>query len=423
MNLANEQVLSHLPSRDVEVFMQAAVELGAEFLACGGPVTRLESQLVMAGNRKGYDTTVHATPLAINIYCHVPDLHKTFSRCQRIESFGVDLGRLRQADKLLRQFAEGTSRSYQVIRRLHLFNMKYEKPPFGVHLMCVFGIGAGVALLKGADAKHVFECGIFTLVSRLLISGVNNALPLNAIFADFLACFIAFVGAIGAANYYGVSPYLLSLGTLVYVVPGLLLTTAMSEIVDQNYLSGSIRLLKALCTFMAMALAYYMAVDLGKSLNFDVATLPGELGPTPTLSIRMLGAAMIIFCSSLEFGAPRKSLWGIMACGLAGMLTYCLTVSAGDLVKPYFLASFVISLLSFQIGRLRRQPSQIFSVPSVLVLAPGMLAFSSFGYGASADLTLPSIVRAALISLSIVFGLAAGRLRIKPLRWILSPKS
>lgn len=72
----------------VEVFMEAAILLGVEFLACGGPVTRLEAQLSAAGHRSGFDTTIHATPSSISIFCHDRQKHESSSRGQRIQSFG-----------------------------------------------------------------------------------------------------------------------------------------------------------------------------------------------------------------------------------------------------------------------------------------------------------------------------------------------
>ncbi len=397
----------------VETFMDAAVQLGAEFLACGGPVTRLEGQLALAGEARGYQTTVHATPSAITIYCYLKSSHKTFGRGQRIESFGVDLSRLRWADKWLSRLAARDSRPDQILGKLRNTALRSPAPSLIVHLGCVFGIGVGAALLGGATTIRVLECGLFTVACRMIISTANSIWSLNAIFSDFLACLIAFIGALGVSHALNIPPQMLSLGTLVYVVPGLLLTTAISEIVDQNYLSGTIRLLKALCTFLAMALAYYMATDLGKSWISGIQSA-AEIADSPTLFQRLLGAAIIIICSSEEFRAPRKALPGILVCGLTGMICFSLTYSEGNLVKPHFFASFVIGLLSYRLSRITQQPSQIYSVPSVLILAPGMLAFSSFGYGTSDNLSLPSIVRATLISLSIVFGLAAGRMRLRP---------
>lgn len=403
---------SNAAAAEVEEFMSMAIQLGAEFLACGGPVTRLESQLTDAGSRRGYETHVHATPSAISIYCHLRELKESYGRAGRIQSFGVDLGRLHLVDRLLNQFARGRVRTDQILRWLEHPKLSPRQLNLGSHLLCVLGIGLGSALLSGADFQCVVPCGLFTVAARVLITLLTRMWKMNAIFAEFLTCSIAFFGAAALSDILSTPSYLLSIGTLVYVVPGLLLTSAISEIVDQNYLSGTVRLLKAFSTFLAMAVAFYMVTDIGRSLGLETESIAVPAAESGMLA-QMLGAALIIFCSSIEFRAPPKAILGIMFCGLAGMLSYRWSYSPGNLVKPHFVAAFVISLISFELSRRTRQPSQIYSVPSVLILAPGMLAFTSFGFGNSSNVDLPSILRAVLISLSIVLGLAAGRLRLR----------
>jgi uncharacterized membrane protein YjjB (DUF3815 family) len=261
----------------------------------------------------------------------------------------------------------------------------------------------------GGGLTEAIECGVFSTLIQAVVSSLKRFFLIKPMFADFISCFLAFLLS-PLATYFGLSSQLLSFGTLVYVVPGLLMTTAISEIVDQNYLSGTIRLLKALCTFMSMALAYYLAIDLVKSLKIGVDAVPVSAGHTPTYFGLMAGAAIILFCSSLEFRVHLKLLPRVLLCGLAGAACYFTMQKSGILVLPHFFAAFVIGFLSYWMSRRYNHPSQIYSVPSILILAPGMLAFSSFGYGATESFSVPSILRAALISLSIVFGLAAGRL-------------
>lgn len=395
---------------DVELFMEAAVLIGSEFLASGGPVTRLESQLAAAGNSVGIVTTVHATPSAISIFCHQPKRNSSNSRAARIESFGVDLGHLRCVDKMLGRFATGEIRPENIIRRLSGIKRRKKEKSIVVHYAALFGIGAGAALLSGGSTSLSFVCGAFTLVNGAIVNLLGRYVSMKPIFADFANCLLAFLLSSLFSSYLEIPAKILSLGTLVYVVPGLLLTTAISEIVDQNYLSGTIRLLKALCTFLAMALAYFLASELAHAFAIDPRAVAAGFAAKASFAGHMTGCALILLSSSLEFGAHEKSLPRIMLCGLAGAACFFAIHTSNNLAIPHFCAAFVIGLVSFWMGRRFRHPSQIYSVPSILILAPGMLAFSSFGYGASEDFSLPSILKAALVSLSIVFGLAAGRL-------------
>lgn len=406
----------------VNQFMEVALRLGADFLSCGGPVTRLENQLVEAGQRWGIETTVHATPAAITLHCRLSEGGKSFSRGVRILNFAVDLGRLRFVDKLLNCLANGERNPEQTIKRHQRGQLRSNEPSYFTHLLCVLGVGGGAALLSGASAEAGVVAAFFTVLVQLVVEALHRFFKVAAIFRDFLACFLAFLFSSLLADVISIPASLLSIGTLIYVVPGLLMTAAISEIVDQNYLSGTIRLFKAFYTFMSMALAFFLARDLARSINWDFeVTTRVFAAHSPSLATQLAAAGIIVFCSAIEFRADPRSLTKIMICGLSGALCFFMTNPQGYLVLSSFAAAFVIGLVSFWFGRRYKHPSQIYSVPSILILAPGMMAFSSFGYNKStqtaADLSsnfmVGSVVQALLISLAIVFGLAAGRMPVE----------
>lgn len=401
-------------AENAEIFMEVAIELACEFLSCGGPVTRLEGQLMSAGAHLGCDTIVHATPSAITVYCQIRSRNESCSRGGRIHNFGLDLGRLSHIDKVLGRFAKSEITPDQVLVEIHKSRRPVKGPNPGLHFLTVMGIGMGAALLSGLSLAQATICGIFSATIQVLILLCGRLRTFSPVFGDFFSCFLAFLFAMLLGPTLEIRPQLLALGTLVYVVPGLLMTTAISEVVDQNYLSGSIRLLKAFCIFIAMTLAYFLATDIGR-LTRELA--PGVFSPVvgPTFWVRLAGSVLITWCAAFEFRASPTSIPGILICGLMGTLTYLVVQTPGSLVAPHFFASFVIGVVSYVLSRIYHHPSQIYSVPSILVLAPGMLALSSFGYGAQDDLNLPSIVRATMISLAIVFGLAASRLFLQGL--------
>lgn len=393
-----------------EHFLEAAIKLGGQFLACGGPVTRLESLLVAAGLRHGFQTTVNAMPSSISIFCYCPQTSSSYSRSLRVHDFSINLGQLRFVDKLLRQLSLGQVSSYQVLRRLDRIQ-KMAHPRVGYHPnFNIFGIGMGAGFLTGASFVNAFIAGAFTFMIYLIMDVIKKIHNFPAIFQDFLACFMAFFFGELAAQFLNVPGPLLSLGTLVYIVPGLLMTTAISEIVDQNYLSGSVRLLKALYTFMCMALAFYLAQDILKNIDWILTVNPKAQG---SLAMKLLGATVIVSCSSLEFRAHPKSLLRILFCTFFGAISYFFISHHAHIVLASFIGAFIIGVSSLWLGRKFKHPSQIYSAPSLLILVPGMLAFSSFGYGQSSlaaePFTASSLIQAFMISLAIVFGLAAGR--------------
>ena len=397
-----------------ESFLEAAILLGHEFLTCGGPVTRLESSLKEAGYRHGYETSISATPSSIMISCHESDKGHTCSRNMRIENFRVDLARLRFVDKLLRQLNSMEIQPWQVTYRLKRWESLRKARNWYSSYLCVFGMGTGAGLLTGFSWPLAVMGGFVTLMIQLVQSKLSHYLNTQNIFSEFIVCLLAFVFSFITYSRIGVPAPALFIGSLVYVVPGLGMTTGISEIVDQNYLSGSIRLLKAFFTFMSMALAFFIAKDLISLVGVEVSTSMLATNQQNSIPAKLFGAVCIVLCSGIEFGAHKKSIPRILFCGLVGTLTYFLAVSFDFFVLSSFIGAFSIGITSYWIGQRYEHPSQIYSVPSILILVPGMLAFSSirslsqiegvtqFGAGA--------IMHAFLISFAIVFGLAAGRI-------------
>lgn len=399
-----------------EVFLESAVAIGSEFLASGGPVTRLETQLVKAGSYWGYETNVQATPSGLMISCYSQGENKTYSRMKRINDFTVNLGHLRCIDKLLGDFAEAKIGLRKSLTRLQKIKSIKQKNAFWKNPICLFGIGTGAAILSNAPIGYSLIAGALTASVDLGVGSLTKLFDGRKIFNDFICCLITFLLAVFGAHFFGIPAAFLCVGTLAHIVPGLQMTTAISEIVDQNYLSGTIRLLKALYTFLAMALAYFLVGDfvsnMGWDLQSDFDLSQGQ--QIHGLWFKLLGTAMVIYGFSIAFHAHKKSLLRILFCGLTGSLTFFAMTTQSYLVLSSFTAAFTIGFVSFYLSRRYKHPSQIYSVPSILSLVPGMLAFSSFGYGRGAEansgLALDFAVQAMLISLAIVLGLAAGRI-------------
>ena len=397
-----------------EAFLEAAILLGHEFLTCGGPVTRLETALKEAGTQYGFEASITATPTSIMISCHDPVMKTTHTRNLRIDTFQVDLARLRFVDKLLRQLISREIHPWQVTYRIKRWMSLRQKRKWYSPYLCQVGIGAGAGLLTGFSFPLALMGGFVTLAIQFAQRKLSQYLHTQSIFGDFAVCLIAFVFSFITYNKIGVPAPALFIGTLVYVVPGLGMTTGISEIVDQNYLSGSIRLLKAFFTFMSMALAFFIAKDVVSLFNINISSSMLSISGENSVWIKFLGAALIVICSGIEFSAHRKSIPRILLCGMVGTTTYFAAVSLDFYILSSFLGAFAIGITSFWIGQKYKHPSQIYSVPSILILVPGMLAFSSIRglteVNGMAQFGATTIMQALLVSFAIVFGLAAGRI-------------
>lgn len=118
------------------------------------------------------------------------------------------------------------------------------------------------------------------------------------------------------------------------------------------------------------------------------------------------------------FNVPSRALPVIFFLGALGGLTKQLTLHWGaSLIVASLCSSFVIGLLTIPFAHIKHAPPLVFSIPSVIPLVPGVLAFRMMqglitlaGDSNPADyvVILSSTINNGLRVMFILFSLAAG---------------
>ncbi|MCA1012044.1 threonine/serine exporter family protein [Halobacillus halophilus] len=122
--------------------------------------------------------------------------------------------------------------------------------------------------------------------------------------------------------------------------------------------------------------------------------------------------AIASFFASAAFGiiyqAPRNT---IIKCGLVGMIGWVIYISLVweevDSVPATLIASFVIAVVSQVLARIYKTPMIIFSVPGIIPLVPGSLAYDAMRSFVQNDYSVAISIaaKAFMISGAIAFGL------------------
>ncbi|GGF28207.1 membrane protein [Halobacillus andaensis] len=122
--------------------------------------------------------------------------------------------------------------------------------------------------------------------------------------------------------------------------------------------------------------------------------------------------AVASFFASAAFGmiyqAPRNT---IINCGLVGMIGWVIYISLVweevDSVPATLIASFVIAMVSQMLARIYKTPMIIFSVPGIIPLVPGSLAYDAMRNFVQNDYSVAISIaaKAFMISGAIAFGL------------------
>lgn len=379
------------------------------YLASGGPTSRLEDDMSKLGAKLGFPTEVFATPTGIFLSCIEAD-GASRTTLTRIKENGVNLGRLCWLEGI---FASVFAQKISVVQGNKILRSKHvQKAPYTFAQTVAASFASGFALSFSS-----FRLLLPALASGFISSatwwtsgpGLGKRVQ-SSIFRDFIGATVT-LGLAAACQLLLHSPFeAFSIGGLVVLVPGLSLTTAIAELADQNLVSGTAKLMQAILTLLALGLAYILFQDLASALHLAEAPSPAAM--PLVLPLQTMGILVSVTCFGVLFRVPRRSLPWAALTGLLGWSILRLFNTTEYLVTASFLAALGVGVVSLGLGSRFKVPSQVFSVPGIIVMLPGMLALTSFRSFAMGEQShgLDLGFRVALTAGSIVFGLFTARI-------------
>jgi uncharacterized membrane protein YjjB (DUF3815 family) len=227
----------------------------------------------------------------------------------------------------------------------------------------------GFCMSFGGGLRDCLCAGVCGLLVGLVIMFLDD-MKANQFFrtiaASFLMAFAAYgMGAAGLAP----NPDSVIIGALMILVPGLLFTNAMRDIIYGDTNSGVNRIVQVLLVAAALALgtaaAWHSAAYLwGTPVSADAAAY-GLLVQSAACFVGCMGFVLLF-----NIHGP-----GGLLCGLGGVITwviYLLVVQySGNDLAGYFLASVFASAYSETMARIRKYPAISYLVVSIFPLIPG----------------------------------------------------
>jgi uncharacterized membrane protein YjjP (DUF1212 family) len=279
-----------------------------------------------------------------------------------------------------------------------------------------YGIAAAVvaALLHGSWADFVAAAGIGAVVGVLAV--VCETRPRLRPALEALCALIATLLAT-AIGVYVVPLNLRSvvLASVIVLLPGLTLTTAVRELSTQHLVSGMARFAGAVTTLIKLAFGAVVADQLCQLLG--LAPPPPSLPPVPAWA-EWLALAGGSFSFAVLFRAARRDIPLVMA---AAVLGYLITDLGGRQFTPQFgvfLAGLCMGALGNGYARRTRRPGSVVRVPGIILLVPGSVGFLSLSALAQHDMFPGISLAVSLIGIlaCLVAGLLFGDLLVAPRR-------
>jgi len=205
------------------------------------------------------------------------------------------------------------------------------------------------------------------------------------------------------------------IASLIVLMPGLTLTTAVRELSSQHLISGTARMMGAVATLLKLTFGTLAATQLCALLGIVPPAVAEEPLPMWTQWTAVLTAA---FAFAVLFRAPKRYVPVVVA---SVVLAYACTQVGDALNAPtfgVFLGSLVIGAASNLFARIANRPGALVREPGIILLVPGSVGFRSLSFVLERDVGLGLDTAVTLVTLlvAIVAGLLFGDLLIPPRR-------
>lgn len=362
---------------DYQILLKLTCSLGYHLAMSGAETFRVEESISRILTTYGVQGQAYCVPnlLLVSVFDENGD---PISRMERIDFHGNDLDAVERFSGLSRTICSAKpepQEAYHMLQR-EIANKKAYKLP--VVLLADFIAALGFGLLFGAGWTDMICAGICGLIVGLVNQFTGKwkvNLFISTMTASFIMALAAYVmGRVGIAQ----NPDAIIIGALMLLVPGLLFTNAMRDILYGDTNSGITRL------FQVLLIA--LAISLGTAAAFNVMVtffgLPEAIVPARNpFYMTCLGAAIGCIGFSLLFNIHGP---GGLLCMLGGILTwtvYCLCLEFGlGPVASYFWGAVFSAFYSEIMARVRKYPAISYLVVSLFPLIPGSDVYYTMNY-------------------------------------------
>ncbi len=391
--------------------LATALQAGQLLLEHGASTARVEDTIRRLGRSLGAEQVeVFATPTGLFATFGVGGGHAT--RIQRIMRSGMDLSKIEAVLAISRQAAAGKLDS--AATRVALEQAASAPRPFGLWLTTLASAlcCSCTAGLFGGGVREIIATAMAAAIGYLaaaLLGQINLSRVMAAGIAAAVATGLALVLSLALG---AVSPATAMFSSILMLTPGVLIVSAISDLFRGDTIAGLARAAMAVLSVAAIAAGVWLVLLVSGIGMILVADHP----PIWPVAFGLAFGTTIGF--AMLFGVPLRRL---PACALAGMVAYAANRAASEVGAPLgmamFLGGMAVGMLAELLARLLRAPASIFSIPGIITLVPGGMAFRTMLLfaqgdvaGGTGDLVLTALLAGALAAgLGVVTALASVR--------------
>ena len=370
---------------DYYKIMDLAADLGYELSMSGAETFRIEDTMSRIFASYGIEAEVFAIPnyLIVSI---IGENGKPMTRMRRIGYHGNNLDAVEKLNALSRAICSRHPEPAAAMQWLDSVRKAVVSYGTGVNLLGDFLGAAGFAVLFGCGWLDMLVSGFCGILGGLVIQFMNS-MKVNSFFATISSAFVMALAAYGL-NIFGIAGNVdgVVIGGLMILVPGLLFTNAMRDIIYGDTNSGIYRLVQVILIAFAMALGTGAALNAAKLLWQEPV---GLAGVDHSLLITCLGSAAGCVGFSILFNIHGP---GGILCALGGVVSWAIFSLVmdltGDEMYGYLWGSIFAAAYAEVMARVRKYPAISYLVVSLFPMIPGAGVYYTMNYAVQGDMEM-----------------------------------
>lgn len=398
---------------DHDILLELATDLGYELAMSGAETFRVEESVSRVLGAYGIQAEVFAIPNLLIVSIITEDA-QPITRMRRIAHHGSDLDAVEKYNGLSRAICSRKPEPMVALQWLKDMDTQRKNYSMSIQYVGSFLGAGGFAFFFGGcymDSLCAGLCGILvSFVNKLLDDRKANQFFRTIISAFFMALLAYFLGSRGITH----NSDAVTIGALMLLVPGLLFTNAMRDVIYGDTNSGINRIVQVLLVAVALALgtgtAWRVATTLWGVPFSDTAIVYPVFAQCLFSLVSCIGFAILF-----NIHGP-----GGLLCALGGVLSWAVYCIATDLggsdIAAYFWSALFSSIYSEIMARTRKYPAISYLVVSIFPLIPGAGVYYTMNYGLQGNMEafatqgMHTAAIAGIIAVGILLGSTAFRM-------------
>ncbi|MBE5743664.1 MAG: threonine/serine exporter family protein [Clostridiales bacterium] len=384
--------------------LDLALDIGEQMIMCGAEVHRVEDTLFRickAFGAKRVDVFIITTSMVVTLH----DVNgNPFTQTRRLTSAGSDFDKLSKLNALSRKICSSDNLQVDWIESELKQILNEKSYPLWLEFVSYSIIASCFTLFFNGTIIQALVSLFIGLAVRLVVLFSDKFLN-NKIFAKLISSVVLTALAFLAHAVKIVdSVDEIIIGNIMVLIPGIGLTNSLRDLFTGDSMAGTLRLIEALLTALAIALGYLLFVFISRQQTYYAGV--SETVEFWQMAVQVVTGVIGSVGFGILFNVKGKHLFAV---GFGGGFAWAIYLLLFSLIKNevicYFIVSLSVSLYCELMARIMKAPTTVFITPSLIPLIPGASLYHAMTTMFRGDIVLFGVRAVATLQLAAALAL------------------